>query len=99
MTEPLSVTRQEASGVLVQIVEEIVELFGHAFSSSEVRVDVDVFEGGEPLVSGRQLDSMDLVQIIAVLEERFDVSLAAALTNDEPLTLVSLASQISKAIS
>jgi acyl carrier protein len=81
-------------GVLEQIKDEIAELFGDAFLPGDIRVDVDVFEGGEPLVAGQQLDSMDLVQIIAVLEERFDVSLATSLSGAEPLTLSDVARHI-----
>lgn len=86
--------RLDASDVLAQVKDEVVAGFGHAFPADAIRVDVDVFADDEPLVAGRHLDSMDLVQVIAVLEERFDLSLAASMTGDEPITLANVARRI-----
>jgi len=85
--------------VLAAVKDEIVALFGFSFPAEAIRVDVDVFESGEPLVDDRPLDSMDLVQTVAVLEDRFDVSLAPLLTGDDPLTLASVARHIAEATS
>ena len=41
-----------------------------------------------------QADSMDLVETIAVVEDRFGVSLAPLLSGDEPLTLAGVAAHI-----
>jgi acyl carrier protein len=92
--ESTSTGRLDEASVVEVIKDEIVALFDRSFSASSIRVDVDVFEAAEPLIGSRALDSMDLVQIIAVIEERFDVSLAAVLTGDEPMTLINVARHI-----
>lgn len=89
----------EVADVLDQMKEEIAGVFGEAFPPTAIRVDVDVFEGSEPLVAGRELDSLDLLQVIEVLERHFGVALATILTGDEPLTLVTVARRIAEAAS
>jgi acyl carrier protein len=88
---PLSV-----AAVLDTITRELVALLGDEVAIDAVRTDVDVFEGREPLVTGLWLDSMDLVQVIAALEARFGVNLAALLTGDEPTTLRTIAERIAR---
>lgn len=87
---------ETAQRVLDTIRIELAALLGDDVTVEAVRVDVDVFEGREPLVAGRWLDSMDLVQVIAALEARFDVDLAAILTGDEPATLRDIAGRIAR---
>jgi acyl carrier protein len=83
--------------VLEDIKHELVALLGGDLDPGTIRVDVDVFEGTEPLIAGRWLDSMGLVQVIAALEDRFGVRLAAVLTGDEPMTLANVARHIAQA--
>jgi hypothetical protein len=83
--------------VLEDIKRELVALLGGGFDPGIVRVDVDVFEGAEPLIPGRWLDSMGLVEVIAALEDRFGVPLATVLTGDEPMTLSNVARHIAHA--
>lgn len=85
-----------AERVLGEILHAVVELFGSTFVAEEVRVDADVFDGADELVTGRPLDSMDLVQTMAVIEDLFDVSLAPLLTGDEPLTLRAIARHVAE---
>lgn len=82
--------------VLAAIKGELVALLGGEVAADAVRTDVDVFEGREPLVADRWLDSLDLVQVIAALEARFGVDLAALLTSDEPATLRTIAERIAR---
>jgi len=77
--------------VLDEITRELAALVGGSFRPEDVRVDVDLFEGAEPLVGDRWLDSMDVVQLVAVLEARFGVDLAEILTGDELMTLAAVA--------
>lgn len=43
----------------------------------EVKEDVD-FETSDDLITGRKLDSLDILQIIAALNEEFDISIPAS---------------------
>lgn len=87
-----------AEQVLEEIRQELVALLGGGVTSEAIRVDVDVFQGGEPLVAGRWLDSLDMVQVLAALEERFGIRLAEALAGDEPLTLATIARHVAGAL-
>ena len=80
-----------AHAVLEEITRALADLFGGSCDPGDVQVDVDLFEGAEPLVGDRWLDSMDVVQLVAVLEARFGVDLAEILTGDEPMTLAAVA--------
>lgn len=92
-------TPGDAAGeVLAEIRQELVDLLGDGVTPEAIRVDVDVFEGGEPLVAGRWLDSMDLVQVMAALEDRFGVRLAEVLAGDEPMTVTNVARHIARAL-
>ncbi len=51
--------------------EELLEVL------KEIKEDVD-FENSEDLVTGRKLDSLDILQIIAALNEEFDISIPAS---------------------
>lgn len=88
----------DAAAVLDQMRNEIAALFDDSFPPAAIRTDVDVLESDEPLVTGRELDSLDLVQVMAMLERRFDVALATLLDGDEPLTLTQVARRIAEAI-
>jgi len=77
--------------VLAEITGQLVATLGGSVEAAEVRVDVDLFEGSEPLVADLWLDSMDVVALVAVLEDRFDVDLAGVLPADEPTTLAVMA--------
>jgi acyl carrier protein len=84
--------------VLEAIRLELVALLGDGLTIEAVRVDVDVFEGNEALITGRWLDSMDLVQVMATLEDRFGVNLAVILSGDEPMTLTNIARHIARSL-
>ena len=92
-----SVDDRATAQVLEEIKHQLVDLLGDGLDPGAIWVDVDVFAGDEPVVADRWLDSMDLVQIMAALEERFDVRLATVLTGDEPLTLANVARYIAQA--
>ena len=51
--------------------EELLEVL------KEIKEDVD-FENSEDLITGRKLDSLDILQIIAALNEEFDISIPAS---------------------
>ena len=51
--------------------EELLEVL------KEIKEDVD-FENSEDLVTGRKLDSLDILEIIAALNEEFDISIPAS---------------------
>jgi acyl carrier protein len=89
-----SVDAGATAQVLEEIRHELVDLLGDGLDPDAIRVDVDVFAGDEPVIADRWLDSMDLVQIMAALEDRFDVRLATVLTGDDPLTLANVARYI-----
>jgi len=89
---------EDVDRVLDQIREAVVELYGFTFDADDIRVDANVFEGTEELVAGRPLDSMDLVQTMAVIEELFDVPLAPLLTGDDPLSLVVVARYLAESV-
>lgn len=80
--------------VIAEIRTLVAAHFGDTFAPEDIRVDADVFEGGEPLVAGRSFDSLDLVEVLALIEEHFDVELATVLSGDQPLTLATVASDI-----
>lgn len=82
--------------VLTDIKALIVAHFGETFTMEDIQVDVDVFEGGEPLVVHRSFDSIDLLEVVAVVEEHFDVPLASVVSGDEPLTLATIARHIAR---
>jgi acyl carrier protein len=77
--------------VLEEITRELVATLGGSFEAADVRVDVDLFASAEPLVADVWLDSMDVVALVGVLEDRFGVDLAEVLSGDEPATLAVLA--------
>jgi acyl carrier protein len=93
----VSDTVASPEAVLEEITRELAALVGGSFGPRDVRVEVDLFEGAEPLVGDHWLDSMDVVQLVAVLEDRFGVDLAEILTGDEPMTLVAVAEWIAGA--
>jgi acyl carrier protein len=77
--------------VLDEITRELAATLGRSLAPGDVRVDVDLFEGREPPVADLWLDSMDVIRLVAVLEDRFGVDLAEVLTGDEPATLAVMA--------
>jgi acyl carrier protein len=85
---------EEVDQVLDRMRRELAATFGDTFSPDTIRVDVDILEGEEPLVPGRRLDSLDLVEAVSVIETSFDVSLADVLAGDEPMTLQDVARHI-----
>lgn len=87
-----------AAQILEEIRQELVAVLGDGVTPEAIRVDVDVFEGSAPLVAGRWLDSMDLVQVMAAIEDRFGVRLAEVLSGDAPMTLTTIAHHIAAAL-
>ncbi len=51
--------------------EELIEVL------EDIKDDVD-FENTTDLIDGRHLDSLDILQIIAALNDEFDISIPAA---------------------
>lgn len=51
--------------------DELIEVL------EDIKDDVD-FENSEDLVTGRKLDSLDILQIVAALNDEFDIEIPAA---------------------
>ena len=56
--------------------EEIIELL------QQIRPEVD-YETVEDLIDGEYIESLDLVMIIAALEEKFDISIPMSMINPD----------------
>ena len=61
----------QQSGRMEIRMEELIEVL------SEIKDDVD-FENVTNLIDGRYLDSLDILQIIAALNDEFDIAIPAA---------------------
>ena len=67
----LRLLRLQQSGGMEIRMEELIEVL------SEIKDDVD-FENVTNLIDGRYLDSLDILQIIAALNDEFDIAIPAA---------------------
>jgi acyl carrier protein len=67
----LRLLRLQQSGGMELRMEELIEVL------SEIKDDVE-FENVTNLIDGRYLDSLDILQIIAALNDEFDIAIPAA---------------------
>jgi acyl carrier protein len=81
--------------VLGVIIDEMVAVLGGAIPADDVSLDADVFDPTVELVAGRVLDSIDVVEIVAALEERFGVSLDDIGESVDTVTLRVIADHLS----
>lgn len=58
---------------------------------SDVRFDVDLFDGMDDLIAGRPIDSLDVVHITAALEDHFGLETMALVDDLEKITLGDIA--------
>jgi hypothetical protein len=69
-------TRPEVAGVIDEIRADVATMFDGTVAPADIRDDLDVFEHCEHLIEGRRLDSLDVVEIVAAVEDRYGISLA-----------------------
>lgn len=94
MTRDSGAPRGAPASLLAEMKAVIAAVFEEEVAPEAIRDDVDVVDDSEHLIIGRRLDSLDVVQIVAAIEERYGVNLADSLDAEGDLTLAAIGDRI-----